>query len=70
MIQDDPKQPDHLHADQDEVGGTDRPPYAEQQEGAEERGGESNPTGVSKEEPFGHDEEGGDEAGVDVEGED
>ena len=26
-------QPDHLHADQDEVGGTDEPRFAEQQKG-------------------------------------
>ena len=69
MSQDDPKHPDHLHADQDEVGGTDRPRFAEQQEGADERGGESDEHGVSKDEPFGHDET-GKEAGVNVQGED
>ena len=34
MSQDDPKHPDHLHEDQDEVGGTDTPRFAEQQEDA------------------------------------
>ena len=38
MSQDDPKQEDHLHADQDEVAGTDEPRHAEQQKGTGEAG--------------------------------
>jgi hypothetical protein len=38
MSQEEKKEPDHLHADQDEVGGTDRPRYAEQQENTGEPG--------------------------------
>jgi len=38
MSQEEKKQPDHLHADQDEVGGTDEPPFAEQQKDTGEPG--------------------------------
>ena len=34
MSQDDPKHPDHLYEDQDEVAGTDTPRFAEQQDDA------------------------------------
>lgn len=47
MSQDDPKHEEHLHEDQDEVGGTDRPRFEEQQdsEGTGDPGEPSGPAG-------------------------
>lgn len=38
MSYDEKETPDHLHADQDDVGGTDQPRFAEQQEETGEPG--------------------------------
>jgi hypothetical protein len=38
MSQEEKDTTDHLHADQDEVAGTERPPYEEQQKGTGEPG--------------------------------
>jgi hypothetical protein len=40
MSQEEKEKPDHLEADQDEVGGTDQPRYSEQQEDTGEPGGD------------------------------
>ncbi len=60
---------DHLHADQDDVGGSEEP-FSEQSgdSNVEPPGAGGAEHGASKGEPMGHDKEGGpDEAGVDVE---
>ena len=56
MSQEDPKHPDHLHADQDEVGGTDTPRFAEQQDDAGD-GTETPKQGVSEDASHGNEDE-------------
>ena len=68
VSQQDKERQDHLHADQDEVGGTEEP-FSEQSGDSNVETGAAGGAehGASKGEPMGHDKEGGeDEVGVDV----